>query len=155
MLVYVYLCCITRYSFMRYIDSIVLYRRRHLQRATINNIYRRYRGEIYRTQKNTLNQPSIFENRKKIYVPRFEKKKCKTEIYSSPRIRFEKKGMIIQRAVRCRTLPHVCVCPWSRDVRGRVCTRKKACMKSGGVRVCVEVSWRWSRGTAPAVAAVR
>lgn len=67
----------------------------------------------------------------------------------------------IQKAVRCSTLPHVCVCVRGRGmrafegVRGRVFTRKKACMKSGGVRVCVEVSWRWSRGTAPAGVAVR
>lgn len=90
MLVYVYLCCIPRYSFMKYIDSIVLYRRRHLQRATITNIYRKHnyrkdRGGIYKTQKEIFLINRIYSRIEKKYMSRkiYILKNCKTEIYSS------------------------------------------------------------------------
>lgn len=80
--------------------------------------------------------------------------KFETKICRKNQIEVLQKEIYIQRVVRCST----CVCVRgmciSRRSRTPRCTQEGVHEKSG-VRVCVEVSWRWSRGTAPAGVAVR
>jgi len=86
----------------------------------------------------------------KIYVPRILDLPHKNWIKNLYK---NKKKIIRERFAVVRA---TCVCVHDRGMcilggQGRVYARRRAWNKSG-VRVCVEVSWRWSRGTAPGVA---